>query len=62
MYCINKENEMNTAAKMGLLFLLVTFCFGLLIGLIIPQDRECTVTIKDFQGVQHVIKGLADND
>ena len=48
-------------------FLYFMFCmiiFGALcafIGKSYASDRQCTVTITDMRGVQHVIKGVADD-
>jgi hypothetical protein len=60
MYCINKENEMD---KQFLPFIFCIIAFGSLcafIGKSYASDRQCTVTITDMRGVQHVIKGVAD--
>ncbi len=44
----------------GLFTLLIVFGIGMVIGLASNKDKNCTVTITDMRGVQHVIKGVAD--
>jgi hypothetical protein len=46
---------------------LLGYIFGVMFGIGITMShysdlptRECTITIKDMQGVKHIIKGVAD--
>lgn len=48
--------------KSEFILLVLAFLFGILLGSIIPENKVCTVTITDMQGVHHVIKGRADRE
>lgn len=50
--------------KVAIEIILIGLIFGLGItaGVFIPQNRNCTITITDFQGAKHVIRGIADNN